>query len=146
MRILHCSDTHLGYKELDKQTAEGINLREQDMYQAFSAVIDYALVHRPDVVIHSGDFFHRPSPTNRALTVAIEQLKRLSDAGIPFVVIAGNHETPKTIYTSPILRALQSISNVYPIYNQAYEYYAFGELVIHGLPHINDLDLQNQGN
>ena len=138
MKILHFSDTHLGYSELDKLTSKGINLREQDMYDAFEYVIDQAIGLQADVVIHSGDFFHRPSPPNRPMIFALEQLNRLSEANIPIVIIAGNHSTPRTIYTSPILQAFRTIKGVYPIFNQAYETYTFGELVIHGLPHIND--------
>jgi DNA repair protein SbcD/Mre11 len=138
LNILHFSDTHLGYSELDRLSPEGINLREQDFYDAFTLVIEEALRRRPDVVIHSGDFFHRPSPANRPMIVALEQLQRLSEANIPIVIIAGNHSTPRTIYTSPILKAFQTIKGVYPIFNQQYEHVKLGDLVVHGLPHIND--------
>ncbi len=142
MKILHFSDTHLGYSDLDKVGAQGINLREQDFYDAFEQVIDSALALKPDLVVHAGDFFHRPSPPNRPMIFALEQLHRLSQAGIPIVIIAGNHSTPKTIYTSPILQAFRTIKGVHPIFGQAYEQVEFGELVIHGLPHINDDQLQ----
>ena len=142
MKILHFSDTHLGYNELDKIGSNGVNLREQDFYNAFSHVIDQALAIRPDLIIHSGDFFHRPSPPNRPKIFALEQLTRLSIAGIPILIIAGNHETPKTIYTSPILRAFNTIQDVYAIFGQQYETFEFGDLVVHGLPHINDDKVQ----
>ncbi|MFK8103806.1 MAG: exonuclease SbcCD subunit D [Saprospiraceae bacterium] len=142
MKILHFSDTHLGYNELDKVGSNGVNLREQDFYDAFSYVIDQALILRPDLIIHSGDFFHRPSPPNRPKIFALEQLSRLSSAKIPILIIAGNHETPKTIYTSPILRAFNTIDGVWAIHGQAYEQFEFGELVVHGLPHINDDKVQ----
>ena len=138
MKILHFSDTHLGYSELDKIGSSGINLREQDFYDSFTQVIDEALRIKPDVISHSGDFFHRPSPANRPMIFALEQLIRISEAGIPFVVIAGNHETPKTVYTSPILKAFRTIKGVYPIFSQYYETVELGDLVVHGLPHIND--------
>ncbi|MEM1323943.1 MAG: DNA repair exonuclease [Bacteroidota bacterium] len=142
MKILHFSDTHLGYSDLDKVGAKGINLREQDFYDAFEQVIDAAIELRPDLILHAGDFFHRPSPPNRPMIFALEQLNRLSDAGLPIVIIAGNHSTPKTIYTSPILQAFRTIKGVYPIFQQAYETVEFGDLVVHGLPHINDDQLQ----
>ena len=78
------------------------------------------------------------------MTFALEQLKKISTSNIPFVVIAGNHSTPKTIYTTPILKAFKTIENVYPIFNQQYEWFEFGDIVIHGLPHINDLAVQQQ--
>ena len=142
LKILHFSDTHLGYSELDKMGANGINLREQDLYDAFRKVIDQCIERKPDLVIHSGDFFHRPSPPNRPMIFALEQLRRLSDAKIPIVIIAGNHSTPKTIYTSPILKAFKTIDGIYPIFGQKYERLTFDDLVIHGLPHINDDQIQ----
>jgi len=138
LRILHFSDTHLGFSELDKVSTKGVNLREQDFYDAFTYVIDQALVLKPDLIVHSGDFFHRPSPPNRPMIFALEQLNRLSHAGIPIVIIAGNHSTPKTVFTSPILQAFKTIKGVFPIFNQQYKSLEFGELVVHGLPHIND--------
>ena len=144
MIVVHFSDTHLGYSNFDNVNDEGINVREQDFYDAFEYVVDRILEIKPDIVIHSGDFFNKPSPTNRAMTFALEQLKRISIAKIPFVVIAGNHSTPKTIYTSPILKAFRTIEGVYPIFNQQYEWVEFENVVVHGLPHINDLQVQNE--
>ena len=138
MTVLHFSDTHLGYQAFDTVNDAGVNTREQDLYDAFERVVERILARKPDVVVHSGDFFHRPSPSNRALTFGLEQLRRLGDAGIPLVVIAGNHETPKTIYNSPILRALRSLDGVTPMFGNHWETAVFGDLVIHGVPHIND--------
>lgn len=138
MRLLHFSDTHLGFQAFDRVNAEGINTREQDVYDAFAHVVDRILDVRPDVVVHSGDFFHRPSPSNRALTFGLEQLRRICDARIPVVLIAGNHETPKTVYNSPILRALRSLDCVYPVFGETWEQFDFGDVVVHGVPHIND--------
>ncbi len=138
MKIIHFSDTHLGFQAFDVVNAEGVNAREQDVYDAFAHTIDRILAIRPDAVIHSGDFFHRPSPSNRALTFGLEQLRRLCDAGIPIYVIAGNHETPKTVYTSPILRAFRSLQCVTPFFGDTREYVELDGAAIHGLPHIND--------
>ncbi|TNE58316.1 MAG: exonuclease SbcCD subunit D [Bacteroidetes bacterium] len=139
MQIVHFSDTHLGFQAFDVVNEDGVNAREQDVYQAFQHTVDRILEIRPDAVIHSGDFFHRPSPSNRALTFALEQLRRLCDAQIPVYIIAGNHETPKTVYTSPILRAFRSLPCVHPFFGETWEMAGLDDIVIHGIPHINDL-------
>lgn len=138
MKILHFSDTHLGYQAFDRVTEAGINAREQDVYDAFERVVGRILELKPDLVLHSGDFFHRPSPSNRALTFGLEQLRRIGKAGIPTVIIAGNHETPKTIYNAPILRALRTLDHVYPVFGDQWESFEFGKVMVHGIPHIND--------
>ena len=136
--IVHLSDTHLGYSELDRVSPEGVNQRERDFYGSFEEIVNQIIERRPAAVVHTGDFFHRPSPANRPLIEGLRQLKRLSDEKIPVVVIAGNHSTPCTLYTSPILTAFQSVDGVYPIFRQKYETVEAGDFVFHGLPHIAD--------
>ena len=138
MKIIHFSDTHLGFSDLDVTDAEGVNQREADFYKAFADVIDAILELRPEYVIHTGDLFHRASPSNRAITFALTQLKRLESAGIPFVIIAGNHSTPRTSSSSPILEALLTLDNVHAVFRQRYEPVVFDDIVFHALPHIND--------
>ena len=141
MRIIHFSDTHLGFQAFDAVNTEGVNAREQDVYDAFAYVVGRILTLKPDVVIHSGDFFHRPSPSNRALTFALEQLRRLGDRQIPLFVIAGNHETPKTVYTSPILRAFRTMPFVHSVFGDTWEKLELDGVALHGVPHLNDLRL-----
>ncbi len=138
MKIIHFSDTHLGFSDLDVTNEEGINQREADFYKAFTDVIDAIIETKPDYVIHTGDLFHRASPSNRAITFALTQLKRLESAAIPLVIIAGNHSTPRTSSSSPILGALQTLDNVHAVFEQHYEPIVFDDIVFYALPHIND--------
>ncbi|RUM45798.1 MAG: exonuclease sbcCD subunit D [Hydrogenimonas sp.] len=140
MKIIHFSDTHLGFNDLEMVNEAGINQREADFYDAFTQVIDAILDEKPDYVIHTGDLFHRPHPSNRAISFCLHQLKRLSRAKIPMVIIAGNHSTPRTKTTSPILSALQTIDGIYPVFQEAYEKVIFEDVVFHCIPHIHDED------
>lgn len=104
MLILHVSDTHLGSsKPLTYSRA-----REDDFYDVFNEVVDIAVRERVDAVIHAGDFFDSPEPSNRAYLYAIRALRRLSEAGIPFLVIAGQHDQPKRAEVSP-LKVLEEV-------------------------------------
>ena len=40
MKIIHFSDTHLGFNDLDILNSENINQREADFYDTFTQVID----------------------------------------------------------------------------------------------------------
>ena len=73
MKIIHFSDTHLGYNDLEILNGENINQREADFYDAFSQVVAQIKIIRPDYIIHTGDLFHRSSPSNRAITFALHQ-------------------------------------------------------------------------
>jgi len=138
MRLIHFSDTHLGFNDLDAINEAGINQREADFYDAFTQVIDAILFEKPNYVIHTGDLFHRPHPSNRAISFALTQLKRLSSAQIKTIIIAGNHSTPRTRTASPILLALRTLDYVYPVFEEAYEKVGFEDVVFHCIPHIND--------
>jgi DNA repair exonuclease SbcCD nuclease subunit len=138
MKILHISDTHLGYSAYRKLTEENINQREMDNYLSFTKVVDKALLIKPDIVIHSGDLFDSVRPNNRAITISIKQILRLSENDIPFVIISGNHEQPKLKETGHIFSIFEHIKNVYPVYKLKYENFQFrinGESIrIHAIP------------
>ena len=138
MKIIHFSDTHLGYNDLDILNDANINQREADFYDAFSQVVEQIQTIKPDYIIHTGDLFHRSSPSNRAITFALEQFKIIDELGIPFIVIAGNHSTPRTNLTSAILKIFDNFKNIYTSYSQAYKKIEFENVVFHTLPHMND--------
>lgn len=138
MKILHFSDTHLGYNDLDILDENNINQREADFYDAFTQVVNQIIKIKPDFIIHTGDLFHRSSPSNRAITFALEQFKIIDDLDIPFILIAGNHSTPRTNLSSPILKIFENFKNVYASYSQEYKKIEFDDVLFHTLPHMND--------
>ena len=138
LKIIHFSDTHLGFNDLDILNKENINQREADFYDAFSQVVEQIGDIRPDYIIHTGDLFHRSSPSNRAITFALEQFKRIDELNIPFILIAGNHSTPRTNLSSPILKIFEGFKNIHVSYAQEYKKIEFEDVVFHTLPHMND--------
>jgi len=137
LKILHFSDTHLGFSDLDIVNSDGVNMREADFYRAFSDIIDSVIELKPNYVIHTGDLFHRASPTNRAIAFALKEIGRLNSANIPLIMIAGNHEAPKTKALSPILKIFDTFENVYVAYEQKGEIFKFKDIDFFCLPHIN---------
>ena len=139
MKILHVSDTHLGYSTYRKATEDGINQREMDIYDAFEQFVEYAIKTKPDIIIHAGDLFDSVRPNNRAITFAIKQFVKLSEKKIPVVVIAGNHEHPKLRETGHIFQIFDHIKNVYPIYDAKYDKVEFKKekILIHAIPQCN---------
>ena len=138
MKIIHFSDTHLGFNDLDILDKNNINQRESDFYDAFKQLVEQIKKIKPDFIIHTGDLFHRASPSNRAITFALEQFKIIDELNIPFIIIAGNHSTPRTNLSSPILKILDGFKNIYPSYDQEYKKIEFKDVVFHTLPHMND--------
>ena len=141
MRILHLADTHIGYTAYNRLDENGHNQREMDVFNAFEQVIDRALKNKTDIILHSGDLFDSVRPSNRAISFVIDQLLRLSDAGIPMVIISGNHSTPRLRETGSVFKVLEHIENVQLAYTGRYETFEFGGLKVHALPHCVDKEV-----
>ena len=105
MKIAHIADPHLGIRQFHRQTPGGINQREADVAASFKAAIDGVIAARPDAVVVAGDLFHSVRPTNAAIVFAFRQFQRLRDAlpDAPVILIAGNHDTPRSAETGSIL-------------------------------------------
>jgi len=96
LRIAHVSDTHLGYRAASRiDPATGRNQRALDIERAYEAAIDSILKQDVDLVIHGGDVFHHTRPSWSSLRWFVVQTRRLQEAKLPAVVIAGNHDTPR---------------------------------------------------
>jgi DNA repair exonuclease SbcCD nuclease subunit len=104
VRIAHLADPHLGIRQYHRQTAAGINQREHDVANAFRAAVDGVIAERPELVIVAGDLFHSVRPGNASIIFAFRQFQRLLSAlpETPVVLIAGNHDTPRSAETGSI--------------------------------------------
>jgi DNA repair exonuclease SbcCD nuclease subunit len=111
VKLAHIADTHLGIRQYHRQTAAGINQREADVAQAFRAAVDGIVAAAPDVVVIAGDLFHSVRPTNAAIVFTFRQLQRLRDSlpHAPILLIAGNHDTPRSTETGSILRLFEEL-------------------------------------
>jgi exonuclease SbcD len=145
MKVLHVADTHLGfsaYRKVEEET--GLNQREMDIYRAFQTCVDRAIELRPDLFLHAGDLFDSVRPSNRAISFTMEQFVRLSEAGIPTVVIAGNHSTPKLRETGSVFKIFEHLEDVYPVYAGRYEPVKIGDFVVHCVPHSDAMTMQQE--
>jgi exonuclease SbcD len=111
VRVAHLADIHLGFRQFHRLTPHGINQREVDIANAFRLAIDGVIAAKPDAVLMAGDLFHSVRPTNAAIIFAFRQFQRLREAlpQAPIVVIAGNHDTPRSTETGSILRLYEEV-------------------------------------
>lgn len=111
MKIAHLADAHLGFRQYHRQTPLGLNQREADVGNAFRRALDGVIAAAPDAVVIAGDLFHSVRPSNPAILFAFRQLQRLRESlpQAPVVVIAGNHDTPRSSETGSILRLFESL-------------------------------------
>jgi exonuclease SbcD len=111
VRIAHLADLHLGFRQYHRLNPNGINQREVDVANAFRSAVDGILLEQPDAVIVAGDLFHAVRPTNQAIVFAFKQFQRLREGlpRAPIIVVAGNHDTPRSRETGSILRLLDEL-------------------------------------
>ena len=111
MKLAHIADPHLGIRQYHRQTPAGINQREADVATAFRLALEDVIASRPDAVVVAGDLFHSVRPTNAAIVFAFRQFQRLREAlpNAPIVLIAGNHDTPRSTETGSILRLYEEL-------------------------------------
>lgn len=137
LKFIHFSDTHLGFHDLELFDDEGKNIRENDVYKSMEKIVNDILEINPDFVLHTGDIFHRSTPTNRALEFAYQQIRRIVNANIPFFMIAGNHDYPKTIFTTPIHSIFSDSDSAHIFFEEKYQTFEADNFIIHTLPQIN---------
>ena len=87
IKFLHMSDVHLGCRRYNLEE------RTKDFFRSWYDVIqNHALPNAVDFVLIAGDFFDRRNIDPQTMNHAIAGLQKLKEAGIPAVVIEGNHD------------------------------------------------------
>ncbi len=87
MKFVHIADVHWGARP-DRDKPWGV-LREKEIKETFQRVIAYVNERQIDLLLISGDFFHKP-PSYQDIKEVDYILSKLSNARV--VWIAGNHD------------------------------------------------------
>lgn len=111
MRLVHLADLHLGFRQYQRLTSSGINQREADVAATVSRATSQIADLAPELVVIGGDIFHTVRPSNPAIVHAYRVLMQLRDRlpDTPIVMVAGNHDAPRTAETGCILRLFREI-------------------------------------
>jgi hypothetical protein len=117
VRLAHLADVHLGFRQFHRLTATGINQREADVATAFRRTLDDLIAAAPDLIIIAGDFFNSVRPSNPVILDSFHQLHRLRTAlpDSPVVIVAGNHDAPRSVETGTILKLFEAVSGVHVV-------------------------------
>ena len=116
IRLLHFADLHLGVENYGRiDPATGLSTRLMDFLRAYDQVVDYALENDVSLVVFAGDAYKTRDPNPTYQREFARRIRRLSAAGIPTVLVAGNHDTPSAAgraITVEIFATLE-VENVY---------------------------------
>jgi len=97
IRIMHFGDVHFGvenYGRFDPQT--GLPSRLVDFRNALLQAIDIALAADVELAVFAGDAYKTRDPNQTHQREFAQCLSKLTQADIPVVMLAGNHDIPNT--------------------------------------------------
>lgn len=116
IKFLHIADIHLGIRRYRSED------RARDFFYAWNSCIEkYALKEKVSFVLIAGDFFDARRVEPQAMNHAMVCLTRLKEAGIPVVIIEGNHDQRETTHKFSWLRSLSQwgfVKLLEPVYSE----------------------------
>jgi exonuclease SbcD len=91
IRIIHVSDTHLGF---DHPIHPRVNKarRGEDFFNNFATVLRYATENKADYLVHGGDLFYRSRVPAGISNRTYQMLNGIAGTGIKVLIVPGNHE------------------------------------------------------
>ena len=93
IKILHFADAHIDIANHGRQDPQtGLALRALDFLKALDTIIDTAIQRKVDLVIFAGDAYRDRTPVPTFQREWGRRILRLSHAGIPTLLLVGNHD------------------------------------------------------
>jgi DNA repair exonuclease SbcCD nuclease subunit len=128
------ADSHLGFSNYGRVDKYGRNLVEEMIYDNFAQAVDRIIELKPDAMVHAGDVFHHVRPRIRPLYVFKQGLEKLQEAGIPVVIISGNHDAPKSYSAISPFYIYEGMKDVNIAHRYQYERFDLGDCAIQCIP------------
>lgn len=119
VRVMHFADTHFGvelYGRLDPES--GLNTRLIDFRQSLEAAIQTALDEGIDLAVFAGDAYKTRDPRQTDQREFAACIRKLTDAGVPVVLLVGNHDMPAIRGRANAIEIYRTlgVTNVHVIY------------------------------
>jgi exonuclease SbcD len=93
MKLLHFADAHIDMANYGRHDPEsGLPLRVLDFLKSLDTIVDTAIDEKVDLVIFAGDAYKDRSPAPTFQREWGRRIIRLSEAGVPAVLLVGNHD------------------------------------------------------
>lgn len=111
IKIVHFADVHLGmenYGKIDPET--GLNSRLADFLKSFDTIVDFVLKNKVDLVTFAGDAYKTREPSPTYQREFAKRIYQIASAGIPVVMVVGNHDFPNAIGKADTLEIFPTLS------------------------------------
>jgi len=110
LKILHFADAHIdmaNYGRHDPQT--GLPLRVLDFLKSLDEIVETAIAEKVDLVIFAGDAYRDRSPAPTFQREWGRRIMRLSQAGIPTILLVGNHDLSPAIGRAHAIQEFETL-------------------------------------
>jgi exonuclease SbcD len=131
MRILHCADLHIGVENYGRPATErdlealppffltppghdrsfyrGANTRLLDFLASLDLLVQTAVEEGVDLVVVAGDAYKSRNPDQTHQREFARRIARLAANGIPVLLVAGNHDLPRTAFRASALEIFPTL-------------------------------------
>jgi exonuclease SbcD len=93
LRVLHFADAHIDIANFGRHDPEtALPVRVMDFLKSLDEIVDTAVAEQVDLVIFAGDAYKDRNPQPTFQREWGKRMMRLSQAGIPTLMLVGNHD------------------------------------------------------
>lgn len=111
IRLLHFADAHIDIANYGRHDAEtGLPMRVMDFLRALDQIVDAAIDEKVELVIFAGDAYKDRNPQPTFQRAWGERMMRLSQAGIPTLLLVGNHDVAPATGRAHTLHEFSTLS------------------------------------
>ncbi len=111
IKLLHFADAHIDMANYGRHDPEsGLPLRVMDFLKSLDEIVRTAIEEKVDLVIFAGDAYKDRSPAPTFQIEWDQRIMRLSAAGIPTLMLTGNHDISPSTGRAHALQEFDSLS------------------------------------
>lgn len=111
MKILHFADAHIDIANYGRRDPEsGLPLRVLDFLKSLDTIVDTAIEEQVDLVLFAGDAYKDRNPAPTYQREWGRRIMRLSQAGIPTLLLVGNHDLSPALGRAHALEAFDTLN------------------------------------
>lgn len=111
LRILHFADAHIDMANFGRHDPEtGLPVRVMDFLRSLDEIVDTAIAEKVDLVIFAGDAYKDRAPQPTFQREWGRRIVRLSQAGIPTLLLVGNHDLSPSLGRAHALEEYKTLA------------------------------------
>lgn len=108
--ILHFADAHIDMANYGRHDPEsGLPMRVMDFLKSLDTIVDTAIEERVDLVLFAGDAYKDRTPSPTFQREWGRRMMRLSRAGIPTLLLVGNHDLSPALGRAHALESFDTL-------------------------------------